>query len=109
MAMKYSRVTIFAAALLALAVMTVLSVAMGAITTVIPRYITYYVSTALFGKYTQFRLLGKVQKNKFPIIGNLAGIHGTLRFYIFTHDFVVYFCEVVVFFNHIRARKILGS
>jgi putative Ca2+/H+ antiporter (TMEM165/GDT1 family) len=49
MAMKYSRLTVFAAAILALAIMTVLSVVMGALTTVIPRYITYYVSTALFG------------------------------------------------------------
>ena len=51
MAMKYSRLTIFSGALLALAVMTVLSVFMGAITTVIPRYITYYVSTGLFGEF----------------------------------------------------------
>jgi len=53
MAMKYSRLTIFSGALLALAVMTVLSVFMGAITTVIPRYITYYVSTGLFGESYQ--------------------------------------------------------
>jgi len=53
MAMKYSRLTIFSGALLALAVMTVLSVFMGAITTVIPRYITYYVSTGLFGESHQ--------------------------------------------------------
>jgi len=51
MAMKYSRLTIFSGALLALAVMTVLSVFMGAITTVIPRYITYYVSTGLFALF----------------------------------------------------------
>ena len=50
MAMKYSRLTIFSGALMALAVMTVLSVGMGALTTIIPRYITYYASTALFGK-----------------------------------------------------------
>jgi putative Ca2+/H+ antiporter (TMEM165/GDT1 family) len=51
MAMKYSRLTIFAGALLALAVMTVLSVFMGAITTIKPRYITYYVSTGLFALF----------------------------------------------------------
>ena len=50
MAMKYSRLTIFTGAILALATMTVMSVLMGALTTIIPRYITFYVSTALFGK-----------------------------------------------------------
>ena len=49
MAMKESRLIVFTGALLALAVMTALSVFMGAITTIIPRWITYYVSTGLFG------------------------------------------------------------
>lgn len=51
MAMKYSRLTIFTGAILALATMTVMSVLMGALTTIIPRYITFYVSTALFALF----------------------------------------------------------
>lgn len=51
MAMKYSRMTIFTGAILALATMTVMSVLMGALTTIIPRYITYYVSTGLFALF----------------------------------------------------------
>lgn len=51
MAMKYSRMTIFTGAILALATMTVMSVLMGALTTIIPRYITFYVSTALFALF----------------------------------------------------------
>ena len=56
MAMSYSRLIVFSGALLALAVMTALSVFMGAITAIIPRYITYYVSTGLFGETTNFKL-----------------------------------------------------
>ena len=48
MAMKYSRMTVFAGALGALGFMTVLSAALGYATTVIPRTFTFYVSTALF-------------------------------------------------------------
>jgi len=51
MAMSYSRLIVFSGALLALAVMTALSVFMGAITAVIPRWITYYVSTGLFALF----------------------------------------------------------
>ncbi|CBY12725.1 unnamed protein product, partial [Oikopleura dioica] len=51
MAMKYNRLTIFTGAILALATMTVMSVLMGALTTIIPRYITFYVSTALFALF----------------------------------------------------------
>ena len=48
MAMKYPRMTVFAGALGALGLMTVLSAALGYATTVIPRKFTFYVSTALF-------------------------------------------------------------
>nr|XP_004665448.1 transmembrane protein 165 [Jaculus jaculus] len=48
MAMRYNRLTVLAGALLALALMTCLSVLFGYATTVIPRVYTYYVSTALF-------------------------------------------------------------
>lgn len=48
MAMRHARLTIFSAALLALAVMTVLSAALGFATTIIPRWFTYYASTLLF-------------------------------------------------------------
>lgn len=48
MAMRYNRLTVLAGAMLALTVMTCLSVLFGYATTVIPRIYTYYVSTALF-------------------------------------------------------------
>nr|XP_005899122.1 PREDICTED: transmembrane protein 165 [Bos mutus] len=48
MAMRYNRLTVLAGAMLALGLMTCLSVLFGYATTVIPRVYTYYVSTALF-------------------------------------------------------------
>ncbi|XP_028301002.1 putative divalent cation/proton antiporter TMEM165 [Gouania willdenowi] len=48
MAMRYNRLTVLIGAMLALGVMTCLSVLFGYATTVIPRIYTYYVSTALF-------------------------------------------------------------
>uniref|UniRef100_A0A8D0D141 GDT1 family protein n=1 Tax=Sander lucioperca TaxID=283035 RepID=A0A8D0D141_SANLU len=48
MAMRYNRLTVLTGAMLALGVMTCLSVLFGYATTVIPRIYTYYVSTALF-------------------------------------------------------------
>ncbi|KAM6963197.1 putative divalent cation/proton antiporter TMEM165 [Aplochiton taeniatus] len=48
MAMRYNRLTVLAGAMLALTVMTCLSVLFGYATTIIPRIYTYYVSTALF-------------------------------------------------------------
>lgn len=48
MAMRHSRITVFAGAIGALATMTVLSAVLGYATTIIPRWFTYYVSTALF-------------------------------------------------------------
>ncbi|XP_058853663.1 transmembrane protein 165-like isoform X2 [Acipenser ruthenus] len=48
MAMRYNRLTVLAGAMLALGVMTCLSVLFGYATTIIPRIYTYYVSTALF-------------------------------------------------------------
>jgi len=48
MAMRHPRCTVFSGAIAALAFMTVLSAFFGYITTVIPRVVTYYVSTALF-------------------------------------------------------------
>ncbi|XP_048879045.1 transmembrane protein 165 isoform X1 [Brienomyrus brachyistius] len=48
MAMRYNRLTVLAGAILALSLMTCLSVLFGYATTVIPRIYTYYVSTALF-------------------------------------------------------------
>ncbi|KAL6050590.1 hypothetical protein STEG23_023722 [Scotinomys teguina] len=48
MAMRSNRLTVLAGAMLALALMTCLSVLFGYATTVIPRVYTYYVSTALF-------------------------------------------------------------
>lgn len=48
MSMRHSRTTVFAGAIAALALMTVLSALLGYATTVIPRWLTYYVSCALF-------------------------------------------------------------
>ncbi|XP_071950700.1 putative divalent cation/proton antiporter TMEM165 isoform X2 [Antedon mediterranea] len=48
MAMRHARLTVFSGALLALAIMTILSAFLGFATTVIPRSFTYYASTALF-------------------------------------------------------------
>eukprot|EP00057_Strongylocentrotus_purpuratus_P025356 XP_011679830.1 PREDICTED: GDT1-like protein 3 [Strongylocentrotus purpuratus] len=48
MAMRHPRITIFAGALSALAVMTVLSAMLGYAITIIPRKYTYYASTVLF-------------------------------------------------------------
>ncbi|KAJ8277101.1 hypothetical protein GJAV_G00071490 [Gymnothorax javanicus] len=51
MAMRYNRLTVLAGAMLALGLMTCLSVLFGYATTVIPRIYTYYVSTALFAVF----------------------------------------------------------
>ncbi|KAK7870169.1 hypothetical protein R5R35_012727 [Gryllus longicercus] len=48
MAMRHPRLTVFAGAMGALALMTVLSAVFGWVATVIPRAYTYYISTALF-------------------------------------------------------------
>jgi uncharacterized membrane protein len=48
MAMRHPRCTVFSGAIAALAFMTVLSAFFGFVTTIIPRFVTYYVSTALF-------------------------------------------------------------
>ncbi|XP_054458771.1 transmembrane protein 165 [Anoplopoma fimbria] len=48
MAMRYNRLTVLTGAMLALGLMTCLSVLFGYATTIIPRIYTYYVSTALF-------------------------------------------------------------
>ncbi|XP_078404118.1 putative divalent cation/proton antiporter TMEM165 [Cetorhinus maximus] len=56
MAMRYNRLTVLAGAMLALGLMTCLSVLFGYATTIIPRKYTYYVSTALFAIFG-FRML----------------------------------------------------
>ncbi|XP_059481066.1 transmembrane protein 165 [Neocloeon triangulifer] len=48
MAMRHPRITVFAGAIGALALMTVLSAVFGWAVTIIPRIYTYYISTALF-------------------------------------------------------------
>ncbi|KAM9435835.1 putative divalent cation/proton antiporter TMEM165 [Clarias gariepinus] len=48
MAMRYNRLTVLAGAMLALGLMTCLSVLFGYATTIIPRVYTYYISTVLF-------------------------------------------------------------
>eukprot|EP00095_Tigriopus_kingsejongensis_P008492 snap_masked-scaffold18_size714446-processed-gene-6.0 protein:Tk08492 transcript:snap_masked-scaffold18_size714446-processed-gene-6.0-mRNA-1 annotation:"transmembrane protein 165" len=51
MAMRHSRATVFVGAMLALAVMHVMSSLFGYATTVIPRVYTFYVSSFLFGVF----------------------------------------------------------
>ncbi|CAJ0941054.1 unnamed protein product, partial [Mesorhabditis belari] len=51
MSMKHSRLTVFSGAIAALALMTVLSACLGWITQLIPRAITYYISTLLFALF----------------------------------------------------------
>ncbi|KHJ91190.1 hypothetical protein OESDEN_08950 [Oesophagostomum dentatum] len=51
MAMRHSRLTVFSGAMTALALMTVLSACLGWVTQLIPRKVTYYVSTALFALF----------------------------------------------------------
>jgi putative Ca2+/H+ antiporter (TMEM165/GDT1 family) len=51
MAMRHSRLTVFLGAMSALALMTVLSACLGWATQIIPRKLTYYVSTALFALF----------------------------------------------------------
>jgi len=48
MAMRHSRVVVFSGAIMALGLMTMLSVFLGYATTIIPRKYTFYISTALF-------------------------------------------------------------
>ena len=48
MSMRHSRCVVFAGAMFALGLMTVLSACLGYATTVIPRKYTLYISTALF-------------------------------------------------------------
>lgn len=51
MSMRHSRLTVFTGAMGALALMTVLSACLGWVTQVIPRAVTYYLSTALFALF----------------------------------------------------------
>jgi putative Ca2+/H+ antiporter (TMEM165/GDT1 family) len=51
MAMRHSRLAVFAGAMAALALMTVLSACLGWVTQIIPRKITFYISTALFALF----------------------------------------------------------
>jgi len=51
MAMRHPRLTVFAGAIGALAVMTLLSVVFGYAVTIIPRIYTYYISTGLFALF----------------------------------------------------------
>lgn len=51
MAMRHSRLIVFTAAIASLWLMTVLSAIMGYATTIIPRWFTYYASSALFAVF----------------------------------------------------------
>ncbi|XP_064637450.1 putative divalent cation/proton antiporter TMEM165 isoform X3 [Lineus longissimus] len=51
MAMRHSRLTVFLGAIAALGAMTVLSALLGYATTVIPRWLTFYASSALFAVF----------------------------------------------------------
>jgi putative Ca2+/H+ antiporter (TMEM165/GDT1 family) len=49
--MRHSRITVFAGAISALAIMTILSACLGWITQIIPYWLTFYVSTTLFALF----------------------------------------------------------
>ncbi|KAI9553912.1 hypothetical protein GHT06_019182 [Daphnia sinensis] len=51
MAMRHSRVVVFSGAILALVIMTCISVLFGWVTVIIPRVYTYWISTALFAAF----------------------------------------------------------
>lgn len=51
MAMRHSRVVVFSGAILALIIMTCISVLFGWVTVIIPRVYTYWISTALFAAF----------------------------------------------------------
>ncbi|XP_025084942.1 transmembrane protein 165-like isoform X1 [Pomacea canaliculata] len=51
LAMRYSRLTVLLGALTALFIMTILSALVGYATTIIPRYVTYYISSLLFAVF----------------------------------------------------------
>uniref|UniRef100_A0A6M2E198 GDT1 family protein n=1 Tax=Xenopsylla cheopis TaxID=163159 RepID=A0A6M2E198_XENCH len=51
MAMRHPRITVFAGAIAALALMTAVSAVFGMAATVVPRAYTYYISTALFALF----------------------------------------------------------
>jgi len=51
MAMRHSRLAVFTGAMAALGLMTVLSACLGWVTQIIPRAVTYYISTALFALF----------------------------------------------------------
>uniref|UniRef100_A0AC34RIT1 GDT1 family protein n=1 Tax=Panagrolaimus sp. JU765 TaxID=591449 RepID=A0AC34RIT1_9BILA len=51
MAMRHSRFAVFMGAMAALALMTVLSACLGWVTQIIPRSLTFYISTALFALF----------------------------------------------------------
>ncbi|XP_033743531.1 transmembrane protein 165-like [Pecten maximus] len=51
MAMRHSRVTVFAGAIGALGLMTILSAILGYATTIIPKYVTHYASSLLFAVF----------------------------------------------------------
>lgn len=51
MAMRHPRVVVFVGAILALIVMTLISVLFGSVTVLIPRVYTYWISTALFALF----------------------------------------------------------
>nr|CAH0111049.1 unnamed protein product [Daphnia galeata] len=51
MAMRHSRLVVFSGAILALVIMTCISVLFGWVTVIIPRVYTYWISTALFAAF----------------------------------------------------------
>jgi putative Ca2+/H+ antiporter (TMEM165/GDT1 family) len=49
--MRHSRLAVFVGAMTALALMTILSACLGWVTQIIPRQLTFYISTALFALF----------------------------------------------------------
>lgn len=79
MAMRHPRITVFAGAISALALMTVLSVVFGLAATVIPRVYTYYISILLFFIFGVKMLLEGFKMSPNEAQQELEGVQSDLK------------------------------
>lgn len=95
MAMRHPRLTVFAGAIAALALMTVLSAVFGMAATIIPRVYTYYISTALFALFGLKMLKEGYYMSATEAAEELEEVQSDLRK---REDEVGPFCTLVFFF-----------
>lgn len=80
MAMRHARLTVFAGAITALGLMTVISALFGGyVTTLIPKYYTYYISTALFALFGMKMLYDGIQMGEDEGQEELEEVQANLR------------------------------